>query len=258
MYFLKKYMLKFIASYYAALYIFIFFPSDKDIMNSEAQADEKDKQNKLPVVSEESSSEDSPTLGKRKRRPPGQWWLSCSENTEETKVTDNRPTLKKAKQSKKELPTTGPSPVKSKKDRVLKKRNQAEPVASSSKNTNKAKEKKTKQNKKRITERGEMADKMKASESVFSATEAEPTEEQQQEEKVLDQDSVESCPLVLAHRDHSQNSGKVNGEGSTECLIVQIKKTPSSSVSTCSAGNANMLILMHQCGLGSQDKFEGL
>lgn len=130
--------------------------SDKEIKNSEAQtendlADGNDKQNKLPVVSEGSSSEDSQMLGKRKRRQTGQWWLSCPQSTEETKVTDHQPTLKKSKPNNKEPSAAGPSPAKTKKERVLKRRNQTHKAPSSIQNTNKTKEKKTKRNKNRNT-----------------------------------------------------------------------------------------------------------
>ncbi|TDG97321.1 hypothetical protein EPR50_G00224760 [Perca flavescens] len=180
--------------------------SDNKFMNSEAQterdlADGKDKRNKLPVVSEGSSSEDQILgRGKRKRRQPGQWWLD-NLITEETKVTDNQPTLKKLKQHSQEPSATVPSPVKAKKNRVLKKRNLTQPAPSPSHNTNKAKEKKTKQNKNRKT-RGDTAD------EVFHTNKAEQFEEQQQQE-VVDQDlDDQSSPLDLTHRDHSHNSGQ--------------------------------------------------
>uniref|UniRef100_A0A8C9YXJ1 Mif2/CENP-C cupin domain-containing protein n=1 Tax=Sander lucioperca TaxID=283035 RepID=A0A8C9YXJ1_SANLU len=178
--------------------------SDNEFMNSEAQTEKdlaggKDKRNKLPLVSEGSSSEDQ-ILGKRKRRQPGQWWLD-NLITKETKVTDNQPTLKKLKQYSQEPSATVPSPVKAKKNRVLKKRNQTQLAPSPSHNTNKAKEKKTKQNKNRKT-RGDTADK------VFHTNKAEQFEEQEQQE-VADQDlDDQSSPLDLTHRDHSHNSGQ--------------------------------------------------
>ncbi|XP_032359544.1 uncharacterized protein si:ch211-161h7.4 isoform X2 [Etheostoma spectabile] len=178
--------------------------SDKEVMNSEAQtgkdlADGKNKPNKLTVVSEGSSSDDQ-ILGKRKRRQPGHWWLdNCIK--EETKVTDNQPTLKKLKQYSQEPSATVPSPVKAKKNTVLKKRNRTPPAPSPSHNTNKAKVKKTKQNKNRKT-RGDTADK------VFHTNKAEQFEEQAQPE-VADQDlDDQSSPLDLTNRDHSHNSGQ--------------------------------------------------
>ncbi|XP_038584420.1 titin homolog isoform X2 [Micropterus salmoides] len=185
--------------------------SDKEIKNSEAQtendlADGNDKQNKLPVVSEGSSSEDSQMLGKRKRRQTGQWWLSCPQSTEETKVTDHQPTLKKSKPNNKEPSAAGPSPAKTKKERVLKRRNQTHKAPSSIQNTNKTKEKKTKRNKNRNT-REDTPDKKKVTDKVLNGFEAEQIEEQQQE--IVDQDPVpvDSSPLDLTHRDHSLSSG---------------------------------------------------
>ncbi|XP_023122063.2 uncharacterized protein si:ch211-161h7.4 isoform X1 [Amphiprion ocellaris] len=175
-------------------------PIDKEILTSEA--DGKSKQTKQPVVSTESSSEDSQVLGKRKRRQMGQWWLSCPQTTDETE--NQQPTLKKTKQNKKEPNSVVPSPVKVKK--VYKKRNQKEPAPLSSPNMNKAKEKKTKQNKKRNA-RVDKPDKKTRAE-VLSTTEAEQTEEQEQQELPdQDLDPELSSPLVFAHRDHSLNSG---------------------------------------------------
>ncbi|XP_034717628.1 uncharacterized protein si:ch211-161h7.4 [Etheostoma cragini] len=178
--------------------------SDKEVMNSEAQtgkdlADGKEKPDKLPVVSEGSSSDDQ-IPGKRKRRKPGQWWLdNCIK--EETKVTDNQPTLKKLKQYSQEPSATVPSPVKPQQNTALKKRNRTLPATSPSHNTNKAEVKKTKQNKNRKT-RGDTADK------GFHTNKAEQFEEQAQQE-LVDQDlDDQSSPLDLTNRDHSHNSGQ--------------------------------------------------
>ncbi|XP_056221085.1 protein piccolo [Seriola aureovittata] len=188
-------------------------PSDKEMMNSDAQtaedlADGKTKQNTLSVVSEGSLSEESQILGKRKRKQTGQWWLSGTQSAEETKATDNQPTLKKSKQHNKEPSATEPSPVKAKKDRPLKKRNQKQPAPSSSQSTTLARERKPKQNKKG----GVSREKTKAVDEVFNTIEAEQFEEQQQqeEEEVPDHDldPVHSSPLVLAHRDLSLNPGE--------------------------------------------------
>ncbi|XP_036935233.1 muscle M-line assembly protein unc-89 [Acanthopagrus latus] len=171
---------------------------EKEIMNSETQSGEKNKQNRPLAVSEESSSEDIQIPGKRKRRQPGQWWVSGSPSTEETKVSDSETTLKKSRQSKKEPIATVLSPVKTKKDGGMKRRNQ--PAPSLRQKTNKAKEKKTSQNRNRKT-KGDTPAKVKASE-VFDMVEAEQIEEQE----VADED-MESSPLVFAHREHSQNRG---------------------------------------------------
>ncbi|XP_034416256.1 uncharacterized protein si:ch211-161h7.4 [Cyclopterus lumpus] len=173
---------------------------DKENMNSEAQkekdvADKKDKHNKIPVVSEGSSSEDCQILGKRKRRHPGQWWLD-QQISEETKFTDNQLTVKKSKQPNQEPSAAVQSPVKTKKDRALKKRNQTPPAPSSSRNTNKAKGKKSKQNKNTIED--------SRPDEVFQGIEAEQFDEQLQQE-VVDQDlDGQSSPFVHSH---SHNSG---------------------------------------------------
>ncbi|XP_031706442.1 uncharacterized protein LOC116385269 [Anarrhichthys ocellatus] len=170
---------------------------DKEILNSEA---ETDKRNKTPAVSDGSSSEDHQILGKRKKRPPGQWW-SGQQIIEETKVTDDQPTLKKSKQHNQEPSAAAPSPVETKKDRVLKKRKQMQPAPPSTQNTNKAKGKKTKRNKN--TTKDSRPD------EVFQAIEAEQYEEQQQQQQEdQDQDlDGQSSRLVLSRKDHSLNSG---------------------------------------------------
>lgn len=163
----------------------------------------EDKQKKLPVVSEESSSADVQIDGKRKRRQPGQWWMSGSEKTEETNVTERLPIVKKSKQKNTEpLNVAVPSPVKSKKDGDLEQLNEPQPGPSSSQKTNKAREKKTKQSKNRNQER-KTPRKTKASQEVFVETEAEQIEQQE------GLDPLHSSPLVLPHRDHSSSSGKI-------------------------------------------------
>lgn len=146
--------------------------------------------------------------------------MNYPESTEETKVTDNHPTLKKSKQNNKEPSAAVPSSVKAKKDRVLKRRNQTLPAPLSSQNTNKANGKKNRQNQNRNT-RGDASDKMKATDKGFDAIEAEQTEEQQQEVPDQDLDPLQSSPLVLVQRDCSLNSGKVNGGGSTQILYFR-------------------------------------
>ncbi|KAM6908115.1 uncharacterized protein PEZ65_016426 [Lycodopsis pacificus] len=163
---------------------------DKEILNSEAQTD---KHSKAAAVSDRSSSEDHQILGKRRKRPPGQWW-SGQQITEETKLTDDQPTLKKSKQHNQEPSAAAPSPVETKKDRVLKKRKQTQPAPPSTQNTNKAKGKKTKQNKNTTDSRPD---------EVFQAIEA---EQQQQEDQDQELDG-QSSPLVLSRKDHSLNSG---------------------------------------------------
>ncbi|GAA6214990.1 microtubule-associated protein 1B-like [Lates japonicus] len=190
--------------------------SDNEIMNSDAQTakdleDGEAEQNRLPVVSQGSSSEEGQVLGKRKRKQTGQWWLCTPPCTEETVISDNQPTLKKSKQHKKEPRAAEPSPVKAEKDRVLKKSYQKQSAPLSSHNTVKAKkEKKTKQYKNRPA-REDMPGRMKATDEVFHFTEAEQVEEEQQEEEEVapdqDLDPLQSSPLVFTHRDLSLNSG---------------------------------------------------
>lgn len=156
-------------------------------------------------MSEESSSADGQIAGKRKRRQPGQWWMSSSEKTEETNVTERLPTVKKSKQKNTQpLNVVVPSPVKSKKDGDLEQLNETQPEPSSSQKTNKPREKKTKQSKNRNQER-KTPRKTKASQEVFVETEAEQIEQQE----ASDLDPLHSSPLVLPHRDHSISSGKI-------------------------------------------------
>ncbi|TNN88819.1 hypothetical protein EYF80_000696 [Liparis tanakae] len=187
---------------------------DKDIMNSEAQkekdvADKNEKRSKIPVVSSskelptgEGSPEVSPILGNRKRRHSGQWWLLDQQISEKTKFTDKKTpknTLKKSKQPNQEPSAAVPSPLKTKKDRALKKRNQTPPAPPSSRNTNKAKGQKSKPNK-------NTRDGSRPAE-VLQVMEAEHFEEQPQQE-VEDQDlDGQPSPLVHSRRDHSHNSG---------------------------------------------------
>ncbi|XP_019943435.2 nucleolar protein dao-5 isoform X1 [Paralichthys olivaceus] len=197
--------------------------SDKQIMNSDSQTakdstDGEAKHNKRPVVTESSSSEESQSLGKRKRKPIGQWWMSCPQSTEETKVTYL--THKRSKQHSKEPSAAEASPGKTKKDKVLKKRNQKRPVTSFRQSTAKGKEKKTRQNKNRAAG-GEAPNKMRATDEVLNTTDTEQIEEQQEEkEDVLDQDldCGRSSPMVFQERDLSQNSVSVSPRGPQEHL----------------------------------------
>lgn len=176
---------------------------------SKAQMDKKDKQ-AIPVVSEGRSTGDGELIGKRKRRPPGEWWISSSQGPEETKATEEQPTSKKSKQNNKKPAAAAPSPVQTKKQRALKKMNQAEPTPSSSQSPNNNKSKKEKKVKRtrqpnNINKRG---DKMKASEALDAVEEQIELQEQQQ---FLDKDldPLQSSPLFLVHSDQSLESGKV-------------------------------------------------
>ncbi|KAM7390439.1 hypothetical protein PAMA_008547 [Pampus argenteus] len=157
--------------------------SDKELQHKPAAqtVNGKTKQNKQLVVSEGSSSDDGQVLGKRKRNPPGQWWLSCPNSTEERKTeTTNQPDLKRSKQNRKS-------------DGLLKQRNH---------NTNK---KKIKQNKRRS---GDNPDKMKATVKELHMVSSEQIEDQEKQQDVSDQDMdpAQSRPLVFLHRDDSFNS----------------------------------------------------
>ncbi|KAG7224909.1 hypothetical protein INR49_014825 [Caranx melampygus] len=158
-------------------------PEDmKDMKNNERDSDVRDfgcltdsggaedlaggkaKGNKLLGASEGSSSEEGQSLGKRKRKQTGQWWLS-SQGKEETKATNNPPTVKKSKQHRKEPRAAEPSPVKAK-----------------DQSTVQAKEKKPKRDKNRPA-RGGTPVKRKATRQVFNTNEAEERDEQQQQQQ---------------------------------------------------------------------------
>ncbi|CAB1440319.1 unnamed protein product [Pleuronectes platessa] len=181
--------------------------SDKQMMSSEAQTD-----NKVPAVTASSSSEESPILGKRKRKPIGQWWMSSTESTEETKVPDNHLTHKRSKQHSNEPSAAEASSVKTKKVKVLKKINQKRPVTSTSQSTTKGKVKKTRQNKNRPAGR-DAPNKMRATDEVLP-TDTEQIEAQQhqpeEDEEVLDQDQDcgQSSPMCFQERDINHSSGQ--------------------------------------------------
>lgn len=141
---------------------------------------------KQSVFSEESLSEDTQVSGKRKRNPPGQWWLSNPQSAEETEVADKQQTLKKSKQNQKELHAAASSPGKVKRDEVLKIRNRSQ-----------VKKKKIKPIKDKTT------NKVKA-----TLEDVNRNVEQEQQQDVLDQDldPVQSSPSVFSQ--HSLNSGK--------------------------------------------------
>ncbi|XP_029004980.1 neurofilament heavy polypeptide [Betta splendens] len=179
-------------------------PLDKEIIGSGAQtgktlADEKAEQIAPPAGSTGSSSEDSEFFGKRKRKQPGQWWISCPQNAEETKVTDNQPTTKKSKPNKRQPTAELPSPIKPKKDKDLKKINQKLSVPVASKHTNTAADKKKKLNVKR---RVETPDKRKT-------TDVEQIDVKDQQLDVAGQDQVHEdlSPFKFAPRHLSLGSG---------------------------------------------------
>lgn len=173
----------------------------------EARFEEEGKRGKLPAVSEESSPGDSPIIRKRKRRQPGEWWISSSQRAEETDVTGSQPTPKKSKQNKKEPKTALISPVNAKKDGAAKRRNQKQPAPSPVQKTKRQtlkkgnKEKRDKQ-KDNLNLKGYAPGRRK----LFDEVEAEQIEQ----EEVMAQDRLplHSSPLLLPERDHSLNSSK--------------------------------------------------
>ncbi|KAM3593213.1 uncharacterized protein V6R79_007819 [Siganus canaliculatus] len=172
---------------------------EEEINDTEAQSAQTEIQTEVTGPSEEASAEDSLILGKRKRKPTGQWWLSCPVDTESAKVTDKQPRLKKSKKNDKEPSAAATSsPAKTKKQKVMKTGAEMQPSPSSRKitkeksskeKTNPAKSKKNKNN---------AAERLKA--SAFE-------EEEQQEALDQDLDSQPSSPLDLSHRDHNVPSG---------------------------------------------------
>ncbi|XP_029935853.1 treacle protein isoform X2 [Myripristis murdjan] len=172
------------------------FSPAEEIMKPEVQrevasadpANGKAKQIKPLIDGEESSPENSQMLGKRKRRKPGEWWLSCPQIAEETKVNDVPPVLKKSKQK---LRAEVFSPIKPRKAEDLGERIQS--VLSPSQTTKqKAEKKKTKLNKKKTR-------------TVETSTDQESNvaeELQDQEQQVLDQDSYD-----FPQREHTHAAG---------------------------------------------------
>ncbi|XP_060949863.1 claspin [Limanda limanda] len=170
--------------------------SDKQFMTSDAQTD-----NKLAAVTKSSSSEESQNLGRKKRKPIGQGWMSSSESTEETKFPENQLTHKRSKQHNKEPSSAEASPVKTKKVKVLKKANQKRPVTSTSQSTTKGKGKKTRQNKNRLAG-GDAPNTMRAADEVLPMDMEQIEAQQHQPEEVLEQSSP-----IFQERDVNHNSG---------------------------------------------------
>ncbi|XP_034024923.1 nucleolar protein dao-5 [Thalassophryne amazonica] len=108
-------------------------PSAEEI--SEAQA----AKGLLNVKPEPSSFKDDQVLSKRKRKLPGQWWLSSSQSADEAKGTYNQLLVKKSKENLKTQRAAGRLPVKVEKDAVLKKRNQKQTEPSTQSSTLKEK-----------------------------------------------------------------------------------------------------------------------
>lgn len=153
---------------------------------------------------EEASPGDSHVITKRKRRQPGEWWVSSSQGLQETDVTDSQPTPKKSQQNKNKPKTALISPVNAKKDGAAKKRNRKQLVQSPVQKTQTLKKgnkvKKDKQNN-NLNLKGCTPGRRKLFE-----VEAEQIECQE----VMDQDvgPLHSSPLDLPERNHNLNSSK--------------------------------------------------
>ncbi|KAJ4925070.1 hypothetical protein JOQ06_017808 [Pogonophryne albipinna] len=90
--------------------------TDLGALSDEDSADfKRDKNNKLPLVSEGSSPDDSLTRGRRRKRPPGEWWMHRS--PEETTGKCNQPPVKEATRQNTEPSAAAASPVRPKKDK---------------------------------------------------------------------------------------------------------------------------------------------
>ncbi|XP_060920810.1 titin homolog [Labrus mixtus] len=162
-------------------------------------SDGEDEQIQTPPVSDGTPPEDDHIIGKRKRKQTRRWWLS---SPEETEAADHWPTVKKqSKQNNKEPIAATRSPVKAKKEKALKKRNQTECATSSCQDKNKGRSKIKKKE-------GDTPGKKRATEER-GKEEAEPIEEQEQQGEVEDQNLDEgSSPLDLSHRGHSLSTGE--------------------------------------------------
>lgn len=165
----------------------------KDILSTAEREAKKDKKS---ATATSSSSEDAQLVGRRKKKQPGDWWVSCPQSPEKT---ENPQPLKKPKQNSKEPGTTVPSTLKNKKGKVYTRRNAKETTKSSSDHTSEAKESIRKQTKRRIA--GDKKIKETATKTLTAKAELE-------EQKIPDQDlDEESSPLVFSKRDHSLNLG---------------------------------------------------
>lgn len=170
-------------------------------------SEEEGNPDRQPAASEQSSPGDSPLVRKRKRRQPGEWWMSSSQRPEETDVPGSRPTAKKSKQSKKEAQTAVSSPLKAKKDGAAGRRTQKQPAPSpvqqaqrqALKKGNKAKRDKQSDN---LSLKGSAPGRRK----LFDEVEAEQLG--QQEVVAQERHPLHSSPLFLPERENSLDSGK--------------------------------------------------
>nr|XP_057916124.1 microtubule-associated protein futsch isoform X2 [Doryrhamphus excisus] len=159
-------------------------PSEPDMSPVQDSTAGKPDQNKR-LGSGESSPEEGQVLGKRKRNPPGEWWLNCPQNTEQ--LMDPPPSVKKSKRG--EASAGAPSPAKAEKQRPFKR---------PSKVSKKTKGAKVKQ------KNGLPRDATDAIE--LNRDEAEQMDAREQEVAQRDLEPLLSSPLDLIHRDQSHMS----------------------------------------------------
>ncbi|CAN9506288.1 unnamed protein product [Ophioblennius macclurei] len=170
--------------------------------NVTSDANGNAKQSKPTTESAAISSEDDKALQKRKRKTPGQWWMTAPSSDE---TNDQLPAVKKSKQKSKELNVAALSPAKDKTDKVLKKRTQNEKILSSQ-HAGKAQGKEIKQNRKRNKSKDTPQKKGEKEETFKAADEQQPEEEEVHE---VDEDQGESSPLVFSQRHQTKDSGQI-------------------------------------------------
>ncbi|KAM9839707.1 uncharacterized protein ACBR49_016704 [Aulostomus maculatus] len=168
-----------------------------EVQLTKSLAKRQTKQNKLSASLEGSLSEDGQALGKRKRNPPGEWWLSCPQSAEEKVVADDQCVMKKSKQVQKELSSStavSSSPVKP--TNILKRTKLT--------SSQKTKKKKSKLNKEKAAS-GHVPDEIKTTAKEVNTVVAEEIQGQEQQLELLDKvpDPELSGPFEFSLRDHS-------------------------------------------------------
>ncbi|CAJ1082132.1 uncharacterized protein si:ch211-161h7.4 isoform X2 [Xyrichtys novacula] len=179
--------------------------SDQEVAHSEAEpvmgpADRNDELEEPLPMSDENLSNDEDNLWRRKRQQIKQWLMT---SPEKTKVTDRQSTSKKTKQ-KKEPNTATASPVKAKKENLLKRGKKTETASSSSQKTTKAKAKKTKPSKNKNKEDSPV--KKKATHKVFDEIEVEQVGEHERQDRIEEDGHELSSPFDCTRRNCSTGS----------------------------------------------------
>ncbi|XP_038149679.1 nucleolar protein dao-5 isoform X1 [Cyprinodon tularosa] len=158
---------------------------------TKSKEDEEAKQDEKSTGYKSSSSEDFPILRKRKKKMPGEWWISTPQSSD--KAADNL-NFKMSKQRTEESSIAGPSTLKNK-DNIYSRRKPIEPKNVFSDHTNKAKKNKGRQTKGR-------KEKRKQTEKNS------PAEDKLEEPLIPDQDlDQDPRPFSYSKRDQSLNSG---------------------------------------------------